>query len=284
MRTGCAAGCVPRSRSQRAERRSARVHGGPVRVPGKTSESLELGHRIGQGALDPGACSARPELAGRFHICETSTNEAAGVQGCIEELAMISRRRLIGLSAASALAPGCLRRAALAQEQGWPNRFVRMIVPYAPGGPTDIIARVVADRLAQIWAQQVVIENRGGGGGNIAAELDHPLRPRRLHDVHERRLACSQPQLLSFAQLRPDRGFRAGHAHLQLLNVHVRPELVAGKVGEGIHRLRREQQGQAHLCVTRRRHRAASLRRAVHPDRRDRDDARPLSRRRTGDE
>jgi tripartite-type tricarboxylate transporter receptor subunit TctC len=84
---------------------------------------------------------------------------------------MINRRRLIGLSAASALAPGYLRRAALAQEQSWPSRFVRMIVPYAPGGPTDVIARVVADRLAQTWGQQVVIENRGGGGGNIAAEV-----------------------------------------------------------------------------------------------------------------
>jgi tripartite-type tricarboxylate transporter receptor subunit TctC len=84
---------------------------------------------------------------------------------------MINRRRLIGLSAASALAPDYLCRAALAQEQSWPSRFVRMIVPYAPGGPTDVIARVVADRLAQIWGQQVVIENRGGGGGNIAAEV-----------------------------------------------------------------------------------------------------------------
>ena len=84
---------------------------------------------------------------------------------------MIDRRRLIALSAASALASGGLRPAAFAQEQGWPNRFVRMIVPYAPGGPTDVIARLVADRLAQNWGQQVVIENRGGGGGNIAAEL-----------------------------------------------------------------------------------------------------------------
>ena len=84
---------------------------------------------------------------------------------------MISRRRLIRLSAASALAPGGFRRAALAQEQSWPNRFVRIIVPYAPGGPTDIIARVVADRLTKEWGQQIVIENRGGGGGNIGAEM-----------------------------------------------------------------------------------------------------------------
>ena len=82
---------------------------------------------------------------------------------------MISRRRLIRLSAASALAPGLLARAALAQP--WPNRFVRIIVPFAPGGPTDIIARVVADRLAKTWGQQVVIENRGGAGSNIGAEV-----------------------------------------------------------------------------------------------------------------
>ena len=81
---------------------------------------------------------------------------------------MISRRRLIRLSAASALAPGLIGRAAHAQS--WPNRPVRIIIPYAPGGPTDIIARVVADRLVSAWGQQVVIENRSGGGTNIGAE------------------------------------------------------------------------------------------------------------------
>jgi tripartite-type tricarboxylate transporter receptor subunit TctC len=88
---------------------------------------------------------------------------------------MISRRRLIRLSAASALAPGYFRGGALAQDQAstgaWPNRVVRLIVPYAAGGPTDIIARVIGDRLSKSWGQQIVIENRGGGGGNIAAEI-----------------------------------------------------------------------------------------------------------------
>jgi tripartite-type tricarboxylate transporter receptor subunit TctC len=81
---------------------------------------------------------------------------------------MISRRRLIRLSAVSALAPSLIGRAARAQS--WPNRPVRIIVPYAAGGPTDIIARVVADRLVSAWGQQVVIENRSGGGTNIGAE------------------------------------------------------------------------------------------------------------------
>jgi tripartite-type tricarboxylate transporter receptor subunit TctC len=79
---------------------------------------------------------------------------------------MITRRHLIGISAA-AIAPGFVGRA---RAQDWPNRPVRIIVPYAAGGPTDLISRVIADRLAKIWDQQVVIENRSGGGTNIGAE------------------------------------------------------------------------------------------------------------------
>jgi len=81
---------------------------------------------------------------------------------------MISRRGLLIASGASALAPVMADRAALAQ--AWPNRFVRVVVPYAAGGPTDAVIRVVADPLARIWGQQVVIENKGGGGTNIGAE------------------------------------------------------------------------------------------------------------------
>jgi len=81
---------------------------------------------------------------------------------------MISRRRLLEVSA-SALAPAVLGRAARAQTQ-WPNRFVRVIVPYPPGGGADIIARLIAARLSDKWGQQVVIENKGGAGGNLAAE------------------------------------------------------------------------------------------------------------------
>src|SRR5262249_4928703 len=52
----------------------------------------------------------------------------------------------------------------------WPNRFVRLIVPFPPGGGADAIARIVSARLSETWGQQVVIENRGGASGNIAAE------------------------------------------------------------------------------------------------------------------
>src|SRR5262249_24997411 len=52
----------------------------------------------------------------------------------------------------------------------WPNRFVRLIVPFPPGGGADASARIVSARLSETWGQQVVIENRGGASGNIAAE------------------------------------------------------------------------------------------------------------------
>jgi len=53
--------------------------------------------------------------------------------------------------------------------QGWPARPVRIVVPYAPGGSTDTVARITADRLSRIWGQQVLIENKPGAGTNIGA-------------------------------------------------------------------------------------------------------------------
>jgi tripartite-type tricarboxylate transporter receptor subunit TctC len=55
--------------------------------------------------------------------------------------------------------------AALAQS--YPNKTIRMIVPFAAGGPTDVIARIVAQKLSEAWGQQVVTENQPGAGGNI---------------------------------------------------------------------------------------------------------------------
>jgi len=82
---------------------------------------------------------------------------------------MITRRHFVRMAAASTF-PSILI-GAQAPAQTWPNRVVRFIVPLAAGGPTDFVARLLADGLTKIWGQQVVIENRPGGGTNIAAEV-----------------------------------------------------------------------------------------------------------------
>jgi tripartite-type tricarboxylate transporter receptor subunit TctC len=81
---------------------------------------------------------------------------------------MLTRRRWVGSIAACALMGGIVPRSASAE--GWPSRHVRIIVPFAPGGATDVIARVIGNRLSEIWGQQVVVENRSGGGSNIGAQ------------------------------------------------------------------------------------------------------------------
>jgi len=56
-----------------------------------------------------------------------------------------------------------------AAAQSWPQKPVRFIVPFPPGGATDISARLLGEKLTQIWKQTVVIENRGGAGGGVGA-------------------------------------------------------------------------------------------------------------------
>jgi len=61
--------------------------------------------------------------------------------------------------------------------QNWPARTVRIIVPYAAGGNTDYTARTVAAKVTEMWGQQVVVDNRPGGGTNIGSELAATAAP-----------------------------------------------------------------------------------------------------------
>ena len=60
---------------------------------------------------------------------------------------------------------------ACAQAQKFPTRPIRLIIPFAPGGPTDVIARIVTPRLAETLGEQIIIDNRAGAGGNIGMGL-----------------------------------------------------------------------------------------------------------------
>jgi tripartite-type tricarboxylate transporter receptor subunit TctC len=58
-----------------------------------------------------------------------------------------------------------------ASAQTYPSKVVRLLVGFTPGGSSDIVARILAQKLTEVWGQQVVVENRPGAGANIAAEL-----------------------------------------------------------------------------------------------------------------
>ncbi len=81
-----------------------------------------------------------------------------------EGISMITRRHFAILLAASLLGP------ALAHAEDWPNRPVTIIVPFAPGGATDIVARLLAEELRQQFKQPFIVENRAGAAGNIGIE------------------------------------------------------------------------------------------------------------------
>ena len=83
-------------------------------------------------------------------------------------------RRSFSAALAASLALPTLARAQSAWPQG---RNMRLIVPFAAGGATDIIARIMADKLGQMWGASIIVDNKGGAGGNIGTEAAARAEP-----------------------------------------------------------------------------------------------------------
>src|SRR5215211_1046585 len=80
----------------------------------------------------------------------------------------LARRRFLQLTAAATALPTVPR---VASAQAYPARPIHLIVPFAPAGASDIIARIVGPALSERLGQQIVIENKAGAGGNIGTEI-----------------------------------------------------------------------------------------------------------------
>jgi len=111
-----------------------------------------------------------PYIRGRFRHSETATMDdgscrhlLCGNNTPMNKILLISLYRL-GVVLAAAI-PGA------ATAQDYPQKSIRFVVPFPPGGATDALARTLGEKMTQAWKQQVVIDNRAGAGGNIGAEI-----------------------------------------------------------------------------------------------------------------
>ena len=90
------------------------------------------------------------------------------------------RFRSIGLGwsiAATCLVALCAAASGVAAQKIYPDRAIRLVVPFPPGGPTDVFGRIVASRLSDLLGQQVVVDNKAGASGIVGTELVARSRP-----------------------------------------------------------------------------------------------------------
>ena len=168
--------------------------------------------------------------------------------------------------------------------QSFPNRPIRIIVSFPPGGATDVIARTIGAPLGQRLGQNVVVDNRPGSNGNISAELAANARP----DGHTLLLGSDSlfginPHLYSRMPVDLRKAFvPVTNLVTNLLILTVNPDKVPSKTFAGIRRVRAQGQSAAVLCVDRQRQPASHRDGVAQAHRQDQSHARALQGRRTG--
>ena len=121
--------------------------------------------------------------------------------------------------------------------QSYPAKPIRMMIGFPPGGGTDIIGRIVAQKLGDALGQQVIVDNRGGASGQLAAELVSKAAPDGYTIMMAHIAAISiLPSLVSQAAVRRAKRFRAGVARRHRPQPARRASVGAGQERQGAHR------------------------------------------------
>ena len=89
----------------------------------------------------------------------------------------------LGIGCGGAAVAALCALAGSAFAQAWPTKPIRIVVPYAAGGPLDDVARTLGVRMSETWSQTVVVDNRGGAGGSLGADM--VARDRALREDHQ---------------------------------------------------------------------------------------------------
>ena len=186
------------------------------------------------------------------------------------------KRRHLMLGSLAAAAPLAARAQA-----AWPTKPVRFIVPFAPGGGTDSVSRLICDQLGKTFGQSFVVDNKGGAGGNIGTVEIARARARRLHDRPDLGgEPHAQPDALHQAALRSRQGHHRDLAAGAAGQPARRHQDAAGQQRRRADRALQEGAGQVLLRLVRARFVAAPERRAVQGDGRRRHHPRALQGRR----
>ncbi len=132
----------------------------------------------------------------------------------------MTRRAFAGLVASVAAA------SRTAAQANWPDRPVRLVAPFAPGGPSDVIARALAEQLGRSWRQPVVVENRPGAGGNVGSDYVARQPPDGLTLVVAANTLVTAPALVQRLPFDPLRDFTpialvAQHPHILVVHPSV---------------------------------------------------------------
>src|SRR5262249_50787492 len=130
----------------------------PARRAGRRRGARRRGARSGPRIGAP----AEDRAAG----CRAGKDEAATRKKKVTRPASMHRHLLALLITTAAITPAHAQQAS-----AWPAKPLKLIIPFPGGGPTDIVGRTIGQKLTEAWGQNVVIDNRPGGGGVIGAQL-----------------------------------------------------------------------------------------------------------------